>query len=352
MEEELLKTLVDYPFIYKGELFDGRHYEQLGFCRRCDTRDCAQYTGKQFQHYTCSKGFSCFPMELGSEKFVVNGLIAVEQNRNFTGERRRQYKKNSVSEIDVRLCRDNLISHHTTLELIKNQAVKDSVAYLHEIRTSVGVVLSCTEQVVDQAEGDSFEEKLGNADEETFSLFQAVNLLEQQLELADIIANPQAISYGHKHVSSIHGFFHKMVKIFNPRAAARNTEIELHGHSDGQVATFNSFQFIPLILLDNAVKYSFTGKTIHVTVQDTGPVVQVRVSSFGYVVPEAEQKAIFDKYYRTEAAREQTSRGMGIGLYLAKLIADAHGFVIYYNAHGVDQRGIGANDFYFELPVV
>jgi signal transduction histidine kinase len=351
MEGDLLKTLVDYPFIYKGQLFDGRHHPQLGFCRRCETRDCADFTGKDFKHYTCSKGFSCFPMGLGSEQLVVNGLIAVEHNRNFTGERRKQYKKNAVSEIDVRLCRDNLATHSTTLELIKNQAVKDSVAYLHDIRTSVGVVLSCTEQVVDRAPGNSFEDKLGKVDEQTFSLFQAVNLLEQQLELSDIIANPQAITYGPKYVSSLYGFLHKMVKIFKPRAAERGVDIEMHGHSDSQISAFNSFQFIPLILLDNAVKYSFTGKTIHVTVKDNGPTVQVTVSSFGYVVPDEEQMAIFDKYYRTDAARRQTFRGMGLGLYLGKLIADAHGFTINYRAHGADARGIGASDFYFEVPV-
>ena len=352
MEADLLRTVVDYPFVYKGELFDGRHYSQLGFCRRCDTRDCTGFTGLAFRHYLCSKGFSCFPMRLGSEQIVANGLIAVEQNRSFVGERRKQYKKNAVSEIDVRQCATNLVEHHSVIELMMNQAVRDSVAYLHDIRTSVGVVLSCTEQVVDQARGTTFEEKLTNVDQQTFSLFQAVNLLEQQLELADIIANPQAITYGQKHVSSIYGFFHKMVKIFNPRAAERNLRIEMRGHSNCEVQAYNSFQFIPLILLDNAVKYSFTGKTITVTIQDTAPNVRITISSFGQVVPDSERDTIFEKYYRTEAARQQTSRGMGLGLFLAKLIGDAHGFTINYLSHGVDQRGIGANDCYFELPVV
>jgi K+-sensing histidine kinase KdpD len=352
MEGNLLGEIVDYPFIYQKELSDGRRHPQLNICRRCETRDCAQFTGQEFKHYTCSKGFSCYPMHFGSEQFVANGLIAFEHNHNFTGQRRKHYKPNSISESGVLALQESLNRVDASVELMKNQAVKDSVSYLHDIRTSVGVVLSCAQQVVDLATGNSFEEKLDNADEETFSLFQAISLLEDQLELADIIMNPQAITYGQKHVSSLHGFLHKMVKIFKPRAAERSVDLEMKGHSYGQISAYNSFQFIPLVLLDNAVKYSFSNKTIYINVQEHGKTVRVTVSSFGYVVPDDEKAAIFEKYYRTDAAQVQTSRGMGIGLYLGKMIADAHGFVINYEAHSVDPRGIGVNEFYFELPIV
>jgi len=292
-------------------------------------------------------------MQFGpSDQLVLNGLIVVEHNSNFSGDRRKQYKKNAVSEPEIFSARDRLRKAYDTIELSKNEAVKDSIAYLHEIRTSAGVVLSCAQQVVDLTPGNSFEEKLEKIPEETLSLFQAVNLLENQLELADIIANPQAITYGTKHESSLHGFFHRMVKIFAPRAAERDIKIELHGYSYRKIEAYNSFQFIPLILLDNAVKYSSRHSTVRVTVQDKVDAVEVVVSSLGFVVPPEEQSAIFDKYYRTETARNHISRGMGIGLYLAKLIASAHGFEIHYRSHGVNQRDIGANDFYFEMPSV
>ena len=353
MSAELLKALIDYPFIYNGELYDGRRHAQLNFCKRCDTKDCQALAGKPFQHYACSKGFSCYPVRFGdSEQLVLNGLIAVEHNRNFSGERRKSYKRNAVSEPEIYLAREQLKKARDTIDLTKNEAVKDSLSYLHDIRTSVGVVLSCAQQVVDLAPGRSFAEKLGNVDGETLSLFQAVNLLENQLELADIIANPKAITYGEKHASSLHGCFYRMVKIFAPRAAERDVEIELHGHSDGQVAAYNSFQFIPLILLDNAVKYSARNSTIRVTVQDHNGKVAVTVSSLGFVVPPEEEQKIFDKYYRTQIARGLTNRGMGIGLYLGTLIATANGFEIHYKSHGVNERDVGANDFFFEMPIV
>ena len=43
---------------------------------------------------------------------------------------------------------------------------------------------------------------------------------------------------------------------------------------------------------------------------------------------------------------------MGIGLYLGKLIANANGFDIHCKSHGVNDRGIGANNFFFEMPIV
>ncbi len=79
-----------------------------------------------------------------------------------------------------------------------------------------------------------------------------------------------------------------------------------------------------LNLLDNAVKYSGPSREIQLGVHRRGEEAEIRVTDHGIGVPAAEQRRIFEKFYRApEAARETT--GAGLGLALVKHFAEAHG---------------------------
>lgn len=346
---DFLTSFVAYPFIHENRLYDGTRFAQFGLCRKCTARDCTNLIGESFSHRTCSKGFSCYPIKVGALQFILNGLIAIEHNNTFSGERRRLYKCNALSESEINAFYKNIHLAFKFIEEERNQAVKDSLAYFHDIRSSVGVVLSSVQEIIDNVPGSSFEEKLNNADENTIGLFQSVNLLEGQLDLADIIANPQSVTYGHKYTSSLYGFLHKMVKLFQPKALKRGIRIEMKGHSYANVSTYNSFQFLPLILLDNAVKYSFPDSSICIYIEDKASRIITTVSSYGNIVTDENRERIFEKYFRTDAAIKYASRGMGVGLYLAKLIAEAHKFTVEYEAHSDDGKN-GFNRFSFSLP--
>jgi len=74
-----------------------------------------------------------------------------------------------------------------------------------------------------------------------------------------------------------------------------------------------------LNLLDNAVKYSPAGAPIEVTVRD-GEVV---VADHGPGVAEEDEARIFDRFYRSAAARSKP--GAGLGLAIVREAARAHG---------------------------
>lgn len=85
-----------------------------------------------------------------------------------------------------------------------------------------------------------------------------------------------------------------------------------------------------VILLENAVKYSPDGSTIQLrTLKGRGRVV-VDIQDKGAGIPAEALPRVFDRFYRADSARsgnEQSvsPRGFGLGLSLAKLIADLHG---------------------------
>jgi signal transduction histidine kinase len=76
-------------------------------------------------------------------------------------------------------------------------------------------------------------------------------------------------------------------------------------------------------LIDNAVKYSPAGAPVEVRVAPSDGHVLVSVSDRGSGVPQEDQRLIFEKFGR--AAGGGTKPGTGLGLYIARSIAEAHG---------------------------
>ena len=77
-------------------------------------------------------------------------------------------------------------------------------------------------------------------------------------------------------------------------------------------------------LLDNALKYSLPGSEITVAIDSPGNIIFIRVANTGSSIPESEQHRIFERFFRGEQSRRFTA-GSGLGLYVARKIALAHG---------------------------
>ena len=76
-------------------------------------------------------------------------------------------------------------------------------------------------------------------------------------------------------------------------------------------------------LLDNAVKYTPPGGCIQVSATQYELFCRIDVHDNGIGIAEEEQAQIFGRFYRGRQAREQ--EGLGIGLYLAREIAQKQG---------------------------
>ncbi|MCW5549640.1 MAG: sensor histidine kinase [Opitutaceae bacterium] len=349
--DQFLKCVSPFPFASNGALHDGRDREQPKYCRdKCKSRECVGFAGSISSHRVCANGFSCYPVNLGQRKIVLNGLIVSEKNSLISGERRKALRQYVVSEEQLQAGIGALQQGHSVFLSATNDGAKDSVAHYHDIRTSVGVVLSWCERLIDGAPGRTFEEKLNTADLTARNLFASINLLQEQLELADIIANPSAITYGQQNLSSLTGFWYRMVKLFEPRAHSEKASIEFLGHGNVvSVRAYNSIQFLPLILLDNAIKYSYRGRTIYVELSLQRDALSISVSSYGKtVVPEFREK-IFEKNVRGPNGIAENPEGMGMGLFIARQISTAHGYSLFYEPPEPDLP-VGNNKFVLRIP--
>jgi signal transduction histidine kinase len=77
-------------------------------------------------------------------------------------------------------------------------------------------------------------------------------------------------------------------------------------------------------LLSNAVKYSDKDPVINIEGFTTDNNICIRVTDNGIGINKTDQKHIFDKFYRASTGNIHKFKGLGLGLYYVKKIAEAH----------------------------
>ncbi|PID40353.1 MAG: hypothetical protein CR984_03625 [Proteobacteria bacterium] len=80
-----------------------------------------------------------------------------------------------------------------------------------------------------------------------------------------------------------------------------------------------------LNLVDNAIKYTPAGGRVGLSLQSDGDWVSLKVSDTGMGFSKDEQWLIFDRFHRSTATRSRDVSGVGLGLSIARSIAEAHG---------------------------
>ncbi len=101
-------------------------------------------------------------------------------------------------------------------------------------------------------------------------------------------------------------------------------------------------------LIDNAVKYS--GKEVNVSVEAAnvdGKYVSVRVKDSGIGIPKPELKQVFKRFYRAPGPHARRVPGTGLGLYIVRAVARAHGGRVWAESEG---PGRGST-FVLQLPI-
>ena len=125
-----------------------------------------------------------------------------------------------------------------------------------------------------------------------------------------------------------------------------NVEVDMPEHP---VYTFANEDYITQViynLIDNAVKFCPTGKTLGLKIREGGAKVYVSVSNVGDTIPPEELPLVFDRFHKLDKSRSQNRDGWGLGLYIVKTIVCSHGENI-----SVTSRD-GKTEFTFTLPLV
>jgi two-component system, OmpR family, phosphate regulon sensor histidine kinase PhoR len=111
-------------------------------------------------------------------------------------------------------------------------------------------------------------------------------------------------------------------------------------HGDGERT-----RQVLLNLLDNAIKYSPSGRRIEVGLEAVGDRLRFSVQDEGLGIPVGEQERIFDKFYRLDPDQRGGIGGTGLGLYICReLVRSMHGRI------WVESEPGKGSTFVFTLP--
>lgn len=82
---------------------------------------------------------------------------------------------------------------------------------------------------------------------------------------------------------------------------------------------------LALILLDNAIKYTPPGGQVILELWRNGAAAEILIRDTGVGIPPADLPHVFDRFYRADPARSRDPGGTGLGLPIARWIAQQHG---------------------------
>ena len=81
-------------------------------------------------------------------------------------------------------------------------------------------------------------------------------------------------------------------------------------------------------LVDNAIKYSDSGRTVRIRAEQAADTLLIRVIDEGAGIEAEHLPRLFERFYRVDKARSRKLGGTGLGLSIVKHIVQAHGGTI------------------------
>lgn len=124
-------------------------------------------------------------------------------------------------------------------------------------------------------------------------------------------------------------FLAEITERLRPLAAKKACAVTVQAEPGQFTANPVALEQIITILLDNAIKYSPDGKTVTISGKTRGNSAIVTVRDQGIGISKKDLPHIFDRFYRADSARTRTeTSGHGLGLAIAKQLADQYDYVI------------------------
>jgi hypothetical protein len=330
MIEELLRTgalFGPWPTrLSDGTILGG----QLGvneICtKKCRDRPCASQRSTLIGT-RCHLGLTVYEGRFEERVVQVFGVVGPQHRDTLPthADFKRACKGRSVTAQDFAAWLSQLKELGGVIKRAHDQSLAEALEPLHDAMRLARDVEQLAEREVTEANAGAAD-RFEAASATQKALVKTASLLVDTFDLLEVYLNPNAASFGQPRTVEIYKLLDKLAKIAGlARRQEQRPTVRLQGNTRRAYDLYESFKLIPLTLIDNAQKYSRQGGQVIVQVSESGPIVEVSVTSEGALLSTVEQARIFERGYRGNAARRVHPSGMGLGLYIAQVVALAHG---------------------------
>lgn len=322
----------------EGSLEAGKYVIPLSFCikNHCKGK-CKEFyesltLKERGKFYTCPFGMSTY--------LTVAGTICtcMRERNSYMKEKAKvlQTDENVYNPVldakQLLTLIEASVSHYEVEQALdEKRASIDSIS--HEVKQLNAQIKDNSDIILQTYRLDEENVQLTSSDfaalqEKIRTIFVSSSMIASRFSLYDYEKSPQALTQGRAYSCNVYGKFDKVRKIFKGYMR-KSTTISINTGSYLHITAYPSFEMIPLLLLENAVKYSY-GENGEVSVdfsEESDNQLVVTISSYSPYCSKEECAQIFSKGFRGKNARK-VSDGSGIGLYFVKMLCDLHNIQI------------------------
>ncbi len=192
----------------------------------------------------------------------------------------------------------------------------------HELKTPLNVLAMYSESL------------LGDAVDDPAYRTEAVNVIHDEVErLSTLINNLLAINQyelggvvAQRNHVRMHEFLEDVFNNVTQSRADKGLEFDLDIPREMSMVYIDKdlFRIAVNNLLTNAIKYSKPGGKVSMSASETDDSIEISVTDEGYGIARADQKQIFNKFFRSADDKIRKQAGHGLGLSLARQIVLMH----------------------------
>ena len=194
----------------------------------------------------------------------------------------------------------------------------------HELRTPVTTILGFTELLADGEVGNLTAPQMNVVSRVNRNSHRLLYLVEDLLSLSRIDAAEVALVHTEVGVEAL---AHRVWDGLRTHLVGRTLKATLDIADDAGSVAGDAVQLerALLNLLTNAVKFTPDGGSVALSVQQGKDAAVFTVTDTGIGIAADEQTAVFEPFFRTQAAQMQAVPGSGVGLAVVRRIVEAHG---------------------------
>jgi two-component system sensor histidine kinase ChvG len=210
---------------------------------------------------------------------------------------------------------ERLAEHHAYLEAMAGRLS-------HELRTPIAVVRSSLENLKLSGEGSAREESDRYIERAEQGLARLGRILERMTEASRLEQSLQAVERSRYDLAAVVRGCVEGYRLAYPQAAfeleAPEGRVEVQGAPDLAAQLLDK-------LVENAVDFSRGAAPIRVRLEAAAGTAALTVSNAGPLLPEKMRTRLFESMISMRDATGAATPHLGLGLYVARLIAEFHG---------------------------
>lgn len=204
----------------------------------------------------------------------------------------------------------------------------------HDIGRFADLVLTASENLTHLITNDFKKDMVEDA---AATILHTTSMISPRIIYSDMELSNGQMQSGAKFNSGVYKKFDKSKRILKRIASQRSVKIYFHNASKHTIQSLNSFDMVPFIILENAVKYSPVGGEVNVSFDESSndsstSKLEVTISSIGPYLDVEEIKRITQRGFRSDNSKVKNTSGQGLGLYIAENICLFHGIKIKFES--------------------